>query len=343
MDTVKNFRENLQYQKQNFRDIYNGYFIYKHFDNAAEDEVALSKATKKKSDKILVLIDTFDDVLQKLFAITEYRMRKTIGYNLDRCINDYLKEIETISIEKSFDETQMEVIGDKMQIKCMFSYMVLNKKIVFTKAEVTKSILKNAEKIFSLKKLSVFEKHNLKEKKGIFTEVEKIEELKEELIRINFEYNFYEKISSLNNEIKKQKISINLFEGEYVCSTALDIINCIVKDNIIQNTNEKILKFINKKIYDLYNNEVKKLLQVYIKKDFYHNYIIVNSMIEERKKFNLGVNNFLSNILNQVESIKNLTSQTEKEIALLNSDIKNIDQLVIKSLQNLNKSINEII
>lgn len=343
MDTVENFKSNIIYQKENFKDIYSSYF--NNGSDTAEEEAAVSEVSENDSeieDKILILTDNFDDILQKLFGITEIIYLKSFNIiSSDITINDHLQDIDTIIIEKSYSDISIEIIGNTAKIKCMFSYRLFDKKIIITKNEGKKKLLDNVYKIYCLRELSIFEKNSFKKKSEKIINLNGLDELKEELIKLRFKYNIK------FNCIKKSRENAdytNLLKGQYLCSLSLSIINSINEKKIMEKSEKQILNFISSSVLDFYTNEVNNVTKIYlIKKDFYRNFVIINCVLEEKKEFNIILNKFICSIYKEITDLKVLKSQSKIKIGLINSGLKNIDKIVTESIEKLSTSINKVV
>lgn len=348
MDTVKNFKKNLEYQKKMFKGNYDSYFDYVKDYNLDQEEIAITKLQKEKENKIIILLDNFNDTLEKLFNIPEVMLKKAISdignLNDDFNINEYLNDIDSIIIKKSYNDLQVSIADYKMEIKCMCPYKLNDNMVVLLKESINKTTLKNANNIFSLRKISSLERRSLKERIHKFKEVNSIEDLKEELIKIKITYNESFYINRLNEKIKsKNEINTSIFMNQYKSSLALDIIDEMIKSKILEKDNTKILFFINEKILNYYDNEIMDLIKTYLKNDFLMNFIIVNYMLKEKESFYKKINSILNiKIYEEIKNIKKIDSEAERNIALMNSSIKMIDELIEESVESLNDSINVI-
>jgi len=348
MDTVKNFKKNLEYQREMFKSNYESYFDYVKNYNLDQEEIAVTKLQKEKENKIIILLDNFGDILEKLFNISEVMLKKAISNigngNDDFNINEYLNNIDSIIIKKSYHDLQISIADYKMEIKCMCPYKLNDNMVVLLKESINKNTLKNANNVFSLRKISSLERRSLKERIHKFKEVNSIEELKEELIKIKITYNEAFYINKLNEKVKsKNEINTSIFMNQYKCSLALDIIDEIIKTKILEKKIIEIVLFISEKILNYYDNEVMNLIKTYFKNDFFMNFIVVNYMLKEKESFYKKINSILDNkIYEQIKNIKALDSVAEGNIALMNSSIKMIDELIGESVESLNDSINVI-
>lgn len=348
MDTVKNFKKNLEYQRKMFKSNYNSYFDYAKNCNLGKEEIAVSKLQKEKENKIIILLDNFNDILEKVFNISGVMLKKAINdignCNDDFNINEYLNDIDSIIIKKSYNDLQVSITDYKMEIKCMSPYRLNDNMVVLLKESVNKTTLKNANNIFSLRKISSLERRSLKERIHKFKQVNSIEDLKEELIKIKITYNEVFYINRLNEKIKsKNEIKTSIFMNQYKCSLALDIIDEIIKDKILNNEVTEIVIFISAKISNYYDDEVTNLTKTYFKNDFFINFRIVNYILKEKESFYKKISSVLNNkIYKEIKNIKELDSAVKKNIALMNSSIKMIDELIGESVESLNDSINVI-
>ena len=348
MDTVKNFKKNLEYQRNMFKSNYNSYFDCVKNCNLGQEEIAVSKLQKEKENKIIILLDNSNDILEKVFNISEVMLKKAINdignWNDGLNINEYLNDIDSIIIKKSYNDLQVSITDYKMEIKCICPYRLNDNMVVLLKESINKTIVKNANNIFSLRKISSLERRSLKERIHKFKEVNSIEDLKEELIKIKITYNEAFNINRLNEKIKsKNEINTSIFMNQYKCSLALDIIDEIIKKKISDKKVTEIVIFISGKILNYYDDEVTNLIKTYFKNDFFMNFRIVNYMLKEKENFYKKINSILNNkIYEEIKNIKGLDSAAEGNIALMNSSIKMIDELIGESIESLNDSINEI-
>lgn len=342
MDTVENFKSNIIYQKENFKDIYSSYF--NNGSDTAEEEAAVSEVSENDSeieDKILILTDNFDDILQKLFGITEIMYLKSCNViSSDTTINEQLQDIDTMIIEKNYSDTTIEIIGNTAKIKCMFSYRLFDKKIMITKNEGKKKLLDNVYKIYCLRELSIFEKHSFKKKSEKIINLNGLDELKEELIKLRFKYNIK---FNCSKKSRGNADYTDLLKGQYLCSLSLSIINSINEKKIMEKGEKQILNFISSSVLEFYTNEVNKLTRIYLKTDFHYNFVIINCVLEEKKEFNIILNKFICSIYNEITDLKVLKSQSEIKIGLINSGLKNIDKIVTESIERLSTSINKVV
>lgn len=350
MGTIVNFKENIEYQKKNLQEVYKSYFNIKNqndleSDREQKEESAVTKDSVEIDDTIVILMDNFDDVLQKIFCFSDEMMKKEAEYESeDFSINDYIDDFNEIVIEKTYGEFQIQSDDSKIYIQTLFSYNIGNCKIVFLKNNTSRKTFRNAARIFSLRKLSIFERQSLKEKMNKFKQIDDLDELKEELIKIKLTYDESYYIDKLEKKYTmKEKINTDIFENQYRCSISFDIINSLKEQKLLKKDHRDICGFIYDELMKFYNNEVSNILKTYVTNDFIQNYRIVDFAIEARKGFYKEVLNIInSRIMGELQHIKELESEVESWNRLMNSSIIQFDRCIIKSIEELNKNINGI-
>lgn len=310
----KSIKENLDFQKNNFPNIYNSYL------NATLSEVALTAENidieYTQKEYIQIVTNEPNDVVFKLFKIPIYEF-------IDINLNDY-KEIHLIKDVN----TCIEGYGNILEIKHCYPYILNAKKVIISKT-VKKDDVENRIDIFVLKKLTIFEKRYLKSCLHRVTQMNDIDELEQYLINYKAKYKFSEILDRVENYNKSKIKSMNQDYKDMVIGELIKI--AIESDG--KNNNiivDKLIKYINTK----HKDELLNVLSYFMTDRFVTNFKLVEIYMMSKNTWINSINKNYKNGLQVYINSISAKKKSEKIALLLDGKLNELEKLFVNSINN---------
>lgn len=317
-----NISENLKFQKENFKSVYNGYLK----GNDSEIAIAKEPINYEEEKNIQIITESIVDILINVFKIPRYIIN-----------NIELDNYDEIYLVKDINPA-VEDYGKILEIRYLYPYILKVEKIVITK-KVRKLKENNLIKIYNLKRLDIFEKKYLKNIDYKVEYIKDLDELCNNLMSLKPEYRLDRLFL---NKSKKEKLE----ETEYIIDEDYKemIIGDLVK--IVINSQEddpkevvnKLIKF----TYGKYKNNSLHIIKNFINDDFLNNFKIVDIYMENEEQLkNLLNNKFIKDLEKYIKQIKEL-KKSEQIALLVNGEVKKINDILVMVLSNLVNDLSRV-
>lgn len=315
---------NLLYQKNNFGNIYKGYFNYGLQEVAVDvlrDDIGV-----EASKYITIVAEDYQPILRDLFYIEE--------------LLDYLEEYEEVFIEKDLlDSYEVREGGDTLFIKCIHPYMLKNNNIRIIKKLKKKNSVDNSL-IIVFRELNNIEKRIVKDKLHKVKVVNSILEIKDILIDFHSYYNEKKFIEDKLVCRNKKVLGTNITEDSFKIAIAMDFITTISGEELQQKDMHKLLQKIYTKAKEHYEEEAKAIVNRYLNNNFTNNYLIINILLISLDRVEKGLYDYIINKFSvRLADINKIQRRSERYIALMDSGILYINGFLTDEIRKIIEEI----
>ena len=326
--------DNIDFQRKNFPEIFKGYTNIKE----ADSEVAVSIAQQEEisenivKDEIVILCESFEEILVNAL---------NLPYEIKSELTDEFEDYEIICINNSYLEKEPKRYHSKKLMELYYTHGYNTK---FYKISLVKKIhrhqLKRAAVVIILKELDFYDKMALKEINYLQATSNSVQELREILLRFKCYYN--EKTFTLNEFSSKSKkdniYTNNLIEGSYSAFLSLEICTYLSSRLVDKSIDDSEYYKVVDMCINEFSKEAKEILEKFIvSPDFTKNYIIVEIYLSISQKVVKDITKYVLEIFKkEVKGILNkATSSTDIYLALLDSSITEVDNLLKEKIEEL--------
>lgn len=323
--------DNILYQRNNFNEIYKSYF------NEVMMEAAVSYENNYEIEEnryLVIITDEYENILRDIFYIS---------FNNSETYLD-IENSDEIIIKKGYeDEVTIEDIGGKVSITYMIPYRLRGIDIRIIK-KVKYSKIKDAALIIVNKKLSLFDKRTLQEKEHRLVECYELDNIKSNLLKFKAFYNEKNYIKKQLDKVEKKIINTNMIEDSFKINIAISFINYLSSDEAKKKDKFFLMKEITNSVIDIYKQEANKIVKKYLRNDFEKNYYVINKLMNSIDRVNKNLyKNITKSFINELDKILKLDRKKDRYLALMQSKFMDIDELLSKELNYLDKDLNYII
>lgn len=326
--------DNISFQKKKFPEIFKSYTNI----NEAESEVAVSIIEDEEvndsiaKDEILILCESFEKILVNAL---------NLPYEIKQELKNEFEDYTAVSINNSYLEKESKRDYSKNLIEIYYTHGYNTK---FYKIKLVKSLdkfqLKRAAQVIVLKELDFYDKRALKGSDYFQSTTDNVEELRAFLLKFNCYYNQKNFIASeFHSKTRKNNIYINnLIEGSYSTFLSLEICNYLsqrLNDKTIDDS--EYYKVVDMCINE-FSKEAKEILEKFIvESDFTKNYMIVEIYLKLSEQVVKDINKYVFEVFKSEIKIilNNETSSTDIYLALLDSSVIQVDNLLKEKIEEL--------
>jgi len=326
--------DNINFQRKNFPEIFKSYTNNKKADSEAaisisEDEEINEGVVK---DEILILCESFEEILVNALNLT-YEIKKDL-------MNEF-EDYDVVCINNSYLESEPKRYHSKKLIELYYTHGYSTK---FYKIRLVKNIhrlqLKRASKVIILKELDFYDKMALKGIEYLELNRGNVQELKATLLSYKCYYNEENFIANeFHSKRKKENIyTNNLIEGSYSAFLSLEICNYLssrLKDNRLDES--EYYKVVDMCINE-FSKEAKEILEKFIvTSDFTKNYMVVEIYLSLSEQVVKDINKYVfETFKSEIKVIlKSITTSTDIYLALLNSSVNQVDNILKEKFEDL--------
>lgn len=321
MDKISKIIRNLEYQKLNFKSIYNLYL------ENIQSEVATTQIFNNyvsKHEKIVILCENYEKFLKEIFYVDINNLN---SYNYILIEKSYLQDI-------NFYEEK-----DHLNLKLRHQYTLDGMKIQLV-TNLKKDTLNNASALIIAKDIDLFDKKIINQSEIKVINVTDNENLKFELINYKAMY-CEKKFIDRTFEQNPKKVDVLNIHDYYSDNLKIIISIDYIKKFTAADSFE-YLGLINKMEQDYKKEFLKnanKILKNILDNNFSSNYYKVDILLREYDKFTKDLVKEEKNFISELKKIPNNISESEKYLKVGNSRISNFDHITSQCLDNFNSKI----